>query len=340
MCFKIYYLKDLYFNILKKNAQDAIALNIISGYASPRIVEQVINDFPNLKIRLFIGMALEGISRTDHDSYTKLMDKHSQLKIYYKIQYPLTHIKLYQFEMPDDRNVSYVGSANFSKAGFDHNQEILVKSEYNFTELFKEVLEGSLLCDEDTIFKYIIFYTEENDILMADPGEGYTIGNENIDKGTKDKGNLKYNSRSTDYIKYKNMRISRFKFAADADFKIPIMIEKDSFQDNKGINAWVRNQAPYLRQSNKYPFNQYFPLEEEFKILTDSGEVFTGQLTRGRSTQLELYPNIYGYIRSKLSLNEHRPIKYEDLMKSNLLEIWGSEIEKGIYYFDFRQASK
>jgi hypothetical protein len=113
------------------------------------------------------------------------------------------------------------------------------------------------------------------------------------------------------------------------------MLETDIFQEDKGINAWVRNQIPYLRQSNKFPFTEYFPLETEFKILTDTKEIFTGKLTQGKPTQMELYPNVYEYLRNKLSLNEHSPINYKDLMQNNLLEIWGSELEDGSYYFDF-----
>lgn len=276
-------------------------------------------------------MALEGLSIKDHKDYIDLMKRYEQLKIYYKIKYPLTHIKLYKFDFHNKKPIKYIGSANFSKSGFFHNQEILLKTEENFAELFNMIKDGSLLCTSDDIKRHIIFYEEDKKEPLVNPKKK---DKETLTKIRPENDQLSTKPNNT-YIKYKNIIIKRFEYAADADFKIPIIIKNDKLQDDKGINAWIRNQTPYLRQSNKFPFTNYFPSKKEFKIITDTNEVLTGKLTEEKPTQLELYPNIYEYLKRKLSLIEHRPITYKDLSRNNLLEIWVTKIDEETYYFDF-----
>lgn len=333
MCFKIYYSNELYKNVIKKNSARAVSLDIISGYASPNIIKQVLTDYSHLTINLYIGMALEGISLNDHKSFVELMDDFPQLNVFYKIKYPLTHIKLYQFEFSDKEFIKYVGSANFSKAGFNYNQEILLESIEDFSELFEGIDEASMLCTNEEIERFILFYNDKNDDIITNSQEKPNEVVEEIPHETY--RTPKQLSNNNTWIRYRNLKIRRFSSLADADFRIPIIIKKDIFQEDKGINAWVRNEIPYLRQSNKFPFTDYFPLENEFKIVTDAKETFTGKLIQGKPTQMELYPNIYEYLKKKLALHEHRPIEYEDLLKNNLLEIWGAKISNDSYYFDF-----
>lgn len=299
------------------------------------MVQQVLKDYPDLKVKLYIGMALEGISINDHKKYIELMENYEQLNVYYKIKYPLTHIKLYEFELLNKQSVKYIGSANFSKAGFLHNQELLLKTKENFDALFNEIDEASLLCTTDEIDKHIIFFNEEKvDSIMASTDEKNETPAEGSSAFTDKYTNTK-NKKNNTYIKYNNLSIRRFKHAADADFRIPTILKHDIIQDDKGINAWVRNQTPYLRQYNKFPFTEYFPVDTEFTIITDKGEEFKGKLTEGKPTQLEIYPNVYEYFRKKLSITERRPIEYIELFENDLLEIWVTKMGEEIYYFDF-----
>ena len=48
------YNNELYLNVLKENCKIYDKLSIISGYASASFLERIIEEFPDLKIELFI----------------------------------------------------------------------------------------------------------------------------------------------------------------------------------------------------------------------------------------------------------------------------------------------
>lgn len=319
----------MYENIISKNASDSTSLAVISGYTSPSILRRIISDFPTLKITLYIGMALEGISIHDHSEYMQLMENNPQLTVYYKIKYPLNHMKIYQFATNDHATKKFVGSANLSNAGFEYNQEILLQTDSDFTHLFKETHLKSMLCTDEKIKQHILFYDDEKAVNIPSSTPVVLKDDDQTDEKTN-QGGIKET-----YALYKKFAIRSMKYASEADFIIPILLENDVFQMDKGINAWVRNQTPHLRQSPKYPFRQYFPINTEFNILTESGENLVGKLSKGKTTQLEIYPSIYEYLKRKLSLQEHRPIEYADLLQFDMVEIWGIKMDENQYYFDF-----
>ena len=76
------------------------------------------SDFPNLKIEMHVGMALQGISQRDHDLYRKISDNGAG-EIYYVDKLPMVHQKILEFyDGQEAQNIDYVGSANFSYSGF------------------------------------------------------------------------------------------------------------------------------------------------------------------------------------------------------------------------------
>lgn len=64
--------ENLYDNIIAKNADRYSHLRVITGYSSGNFVHRVLNDFPNLKIELYLGMAMQGISNRDHKAYREI----------------------------------------------------------------------------------------------------------------------------------------------------------------------------------------------------------------------------------------------------------------------------
>ena len=277
------------------------------------------------RLTLIIGMALEGISLENHKRYSDLMNKYSNVQIYYKVKMPLTHIKLYEFLFEDSKR-SFVGSANFSEAGLFNNEELLVESKSSYTSLFDEVLKKSLICTDNNIRKYIKLYEEVS--------EEIPLISQSVDSRV-DFNNTTYPSNIQRSTVKNNSLVRSYKAARDAEFRIPIIYKDDSLAYRKGINAWVKKQDAYLEQSTNYIFSRHFPLDREFKVITEKNEMFTGTINSWTNNRLLLEPDIYTYLCARLGIKIGKPLSYEDLDNYGATEIWGEKIEEGIYFFDF-----
>lgn len=324
----MYYINNLYQEVFRRNAKSSVELNIIAGYASSNLLQQFHEEFPNLRINLYIGMALEGISHKDHLRYIELVkDSQRSLNIFYKNEYPLNHIKLYDFELQNKQHIVFIGSANFSDAGLKYNQEILTETSDDFASLFRDIHNSSISCDNDDVEKYIRFYLEEEESI-------------DVVKEPEEINDVHHTSPTImeepmTHIPYKKRMIRRSNRASEVDFRIPIILDNDFSPDNRGVNAWVRDKYPYLTQSNSFPFSKTFPLDQEFIIITDTGEKFHGWLNSINDNQMYISPSIYEYLRRILNINERRPINLNDLRKHYITEIWGDRIDDGVYLFDF-----
>lgn len=296
------------------------------------IIEKIMELYPHLDLNIYVGMAREGVSQENHVKYNQLMREYSGLRIYYKVYYPLTHIKLYQFIKNDNHKKAYVGSANFSEAGFFSNQELLVESNSNFEDLFNEIKNKSLLCTDSEVYTFVNFFDEDGEPISNIP--------EYIEESPKVVEEKSKNSTEKN-DKLRIMRsLRRNLTSTNYDLKIPVMLESGKFNDNKGINAWARKQTPYLRQSNKYPFSNYFPTDREFTVIFEDGNIFEGNINTGKATELKMHPDFYMYLKNKLHIAEQRPITYEELKENNLLEIKVYKLENNEYFFKFESTEK
>lgn len=325
----MYFIDNLYENIFERNLPRTSELNIISGYASPQILYKTIKKYPNIRMNLFIGMALEGISYDDHKMYIALTKLCPTLKIYYKVNYPLNHIKLYSFFMNDNSTKNYIGSANFSEAGLLHNEELIIESSDNFQKLFKKIELKSLPINHEDIKKYITFYDKDNNLIDIDEEDTEELSETSkvLDPSEENK--------NAPYTPPRKRLIRRFKYAHQADLKIPIILQENIQPNNRGINAWMRQQIPYLEQSTNYIFSRYFPLDTEFDIITDLEESLKGKINSVNDNRMMISPNIYEYLRRRLNLYEHREITIGDLVKYGTEEIWVEKLKDKQYFFDF-----
>ncbi|MBT8932744.1 hypothetical protein BTI56_08295 [Lactobacillus delbrueckii subsp. bulgaricus] len=143
--------ENLYNNIIAENAEKHSKLRVITGYSSGNFVNRVLSDFPNLKIEMYVGMALQGISQRDHDLYRKISDNGAG-EIYYVDKLPMVHQKILEFyDGQEAQNIGFVGSANFSYSGFMKQREIMASTAEPLSDLFRYVKKQSGLCLSDNL---------------------------------------------------------------------------------------------------------------------------------------------------------------------------------------------
>lgn len=171
---------NIYSNLLENNAKKYNQLDIITGYSSPIFIQKVMTDFPNLSINIWIGMIQDGIKFEDHQMYQKLAHQ-KNVNIYYQIDDKKTHQKVYRFSN-ETSQISFVGSANFSEAGFVSKQrEILISTVEDLTEIFDEMKKKSKICTDENINNVIPLKVETEEELKDPNKGGYITGLPNVE---------------------------------------------------------------------------------------------------------------------------------------------------------------
>lgn len=161
---------DLYTNIIAKNAEKHSKLRVITGYSSGNFVNHVLDDFPNLKIEMYVGMALQGISKRDHELYRKISDN-GMGEIYYVDRLPMVHQKILEFyDGQEAQNIGFVGSANFSYSGFMKQREVMASTVESLNDLFGYVKKQSGLCLSDGLQNVPFLTSKENFKLYRNRG--------------------------------------------------------------------------------------------------------------------------------------------------------------------------
>lgn len=151
---------DLYKRIVVKNSPKYNRLRVITGYSSASFIKKVLNDFPNLELTIYIGMARQGIFDGDHYSYCQLVEG-GNAKIYYQVESPDTHQKILEFRNANNDHIGYVGSANFSENGFEVQREAMAIVNEDLTNVFKDEEDLCLLCTDPKVRKLISISKDE-----------------------------------------------------------------------------------------------------------------------------------------------------------------------------------
>ena len=117
---------NLFERVIKSNsAKKAKILRIISGYATPEMLQYHIAAFPKLKIFVYLGMtSKDGIQLLYHKKFLDLVRNNKNIKCFYNTQSPHIHSKIYLWETAEDSPLyAVVGSANYTTNGLVGNQE-------------------------------------------------------------------------------------------------------------------------------------------------------------------------------------------------------------------------
>ena len=74
------YTENLLFSIFTER-KGIVSINVITGYSSSTFLDKVLSILPEVRINVYIGMALSGITKKDHKRFVEICsDKDSKDK--------------------------------------------------------------------------------------------------------------------------------------------------------------------------------------------------------------------------------------------------------------------
>lgn len=328
---------NLYESIINTEAPSAEELRIISGYGSASFLKRVKQEYPHLKIDLFLGMTSQGISKRNHIGFKELTNTFEDIAVYYEVRGIPNHMKIVEFRS-SEKTRTYLGSANFTENGFVNQKEVMTLIETNTDMLFEDQQQSSLICTDEEIERHVPIYLD--DLIPGEESE-VTIGKKSIEENETTKYVIETNKRKLTKKSFSkelaDLRSNSNK-AYYNRFEIEAVLEaKNSPRwDNTGINAWKDKKVPTLVQTPRLLFNKIFPVDEIFEIFADDGNKYMAKLTGRFDGELELINgNIYEYVKKRINLNEHRPISREDLERFGNTKIQFERIDKLKYLMSF-----
>lgn len=331
----VLFTEKLYKNIIQAEASSFDKLRVISGYGSPSFLRRIKKEFPDLTITLFLGMTKQGISEQNHAQFKLFTEKFEDMSIYYDISAIPNHMKIVEFVSSESRK-TFIGSANFTENGFINQRESMTLIDDCTDLLFQKQKELSLLCTDENIEKYVPFYfdtslTDEYPDLSVEVIEINEVNDES------EKGKQRYDANEK-YFKTLKLLRSNANKAYYNTFDIEIVLKSDHNPrwDATGINAWSDDKVPTLVQTPRLSFDQVFPVEESFEIISDDGEKYQAQLTGRFNGNLVLNDgNIYEYVRKHIGLAEKRPINHKDLEDFGNTKIHFERLDRNSYLMYF-----
>lgn len=325
------YTTNLYDRIIVSHAKVSSRLKVISGYASSTFLKRVIEEFPSLKIDLYIGMTHQGVSKKDHEMYCEWTRDNGQVKVYYQTTLIPNHMKILMFEVGALKRI-FLGSANFSENGFLYQQEIMTEVETNLDALYIQQHANSIICIHPQVDKYVTFF--EVDYVSQAFGEQEILERIEEIKLDEDEQNLQQ------YLQFKSTLEASTTNSFSKDFSIEVVLPKSGNPHwaSNGVNAWRQNKQPHLLQTNKVKFNNYFPSEQMFDIYADDGVKLKAKVTgKFNSRQLSVENvNLYEYVCKRIGLNNGAPISYENLLAYGRTNMVFNRIDNKTYIMNFR----
>jgi hypothetical protein len=324
----MYLTNDLFSEVFEKPYKDLgfRKLFVLSGYASPAFLHHVLNKYPDIQIRLIIGMAKkDGIPRWSNNEYKRLTKDTNRVKIYYYNGKPAIHSKLYHwFEKNSlgNNSITFVGSSNFSWNGFRDQGELMVQADYNniyniIKTSFSSIIECVSPLVEDGI-KLHDFITKPK-----------VIGNDQI---------------KIDFVQEKSVQIGT-NIEELQYIDLPLYIKGNKIHEKSGLNWGQRpgrepNQA-YIPVSTQVHKNSpdFFPeLKEEFIIITDDGEEIICVMAQQNRKAIHSSRNnsILGiYFRNRIGVSLGNKVDIEDLQNYGRDFVRIYKLDTETYYMDF-----
>lgn len=345
----VFYTEELYTQVIKKPAKHFNHLKIISGYASAKFLRKLLIDYPSHHVTLIIGMASQGISRIDHQEFQNICSKYSNIHVFYQIELPPTHMKVYQWYLDDSPHVSFIGSANFSENGFFGQKEILAPTIDDFSVLIETILLRSMSCLNEKVDSLIPFF-EVNDDRGFVPGESgvtYSTGGNAIPHKASKKQIVseKDGTYSKSKVNLKRLLLNNFRLTPFNHATVELMLLEDPHWQTKSLNVWTR---PYntkedtyidIDRTNKIGNYQYdfFPRGVHIQLISDDNVQWLVQRTGEYGKDLVVVEgvNFYDYFSSRLDIREDRPIAYKDLLEYGRTNVEFYKVNDDQFILDF-----
>ena len=154
--------EDLYAQVLVAPAQDGCTeLLAVSGYATASMAHRHLNE-TGVKVQLIYGMALaDGVSLVDDAMFRKLEDG-GNFRCHYRVDRPPVHSKVYVWLKNDLPVKAFVGSANYTQAGFfgRHQHEAMADADpVRACNYFRRILRGAMEIAHDDIEQRVTLFS-------------------------------------------------------------------------------------------------------------------------------------------------------------------------------------
>lgn len=303
------YFESLYSEIIENYLNKYDTLNVISGYASANFLNNVLIEYPTKEFNIYIGMTHQGISYKDHETFLKLCMKYPKVNIFYQIKGKPTHIKALEFSDSSEK-ITFVGSANFSEAGFLKHREVMALIEYDLQQKINEQKEVSLHCSNPKILEYISLIDEESmnidlEIIEENEHKSNNIIKHDVELHKcveifNEKHNINFTGKNNGNLVY---------------LELPIVVNNnvDGLWRELGINA--RNSA-YITNSNlqRKKMVEFFRRNHTFIVKTFNGKETRAELKGKFGKELFFHDfDLNDYMRNLIGKTENEIITNNDL---------------------------
>ncbi|UZD48711.1 restriction endonuclease PLD domain-containing protein [Peribacillus frigoritolerans] len=164
-------------------------LKILSGQVSPLLIEQILDEYKELHLKLYVGMvSVEGISKWTHLAFQHLVKRYpSRLEVYYQASLPGNHSNIYYWENPLILGIDhkiFVGSASFTLNSFYHRKELMIMEHSSADEIFSNL--DVINCTSSNVSKQInIHQNPENELIVSHYDNKLDMLNLSTDEATK-----------------------------------------------------------------------------------------------------------------------------------------------------------
>lgn len=141
-------------------------LLVISGYATANMAYRHLKEMQEARVTLVYGMAQkDGVLLTDHKSFKQLeqLEKHNdRFKCHYRVKLPAVHSKVYVWLADGKPIKAFVGSANYTQAGFglgrNHGEVMVESSPQAAFNYFERIRRGAMEIDHEDIETHVSFH--------------------------------------------------------------------------------------------------------------------------------------------------------------------------------------
>lgn len=304
-------------------------LKILSGQVSPLLVEQILDKYKDLHIKIYVGMvSAEGISKWTHLAFQHLVRRYpSRLEIYYQATLPGNHSNIYYWENPlilglDHK--TFIGSANFTLNSFFHRKEIMIMEHSSADEVFNYL--DVINCTSPNVSRQInIHQKHENELIVP------------------------YNDKQLDLYNLSNDETTKYEVEY---IDIPLTIRGGDTPPKSGIN-WGHNGRNGLRQSTRTGNEAYLSISkrvhkehpnflpqrgEKILILTDDEKMFVCVVAQEHRKAIQTCDNnsiLGAYIRERIDVPSGAYVETKDLIRYGRDSIRLSKIHEGLYVLNF-----
>ncbi|MED3801625.1 NgoFVII family restriction endonuclease [Lysinibacillus xylanilyticus] len=305
-------------------------LKILSGQVSPLLVEQILDKYKELHLKIYVGLvSTEGISQWTHLAFQHLVRRYSsRLEIYFQASLPGNHSNIYYWENPLilglDHKI-FIGSASFTLNSFYHRKEIMIMEHSSADEVFSSL--DVINCTSPNVSRQIdIHQKPENELNVS---------------YNNDKQLDLYNLSNNEGAKYEVQYID-----------IPLTIRGGDTPPKSGIN-WGHNGRNGLRQSTRTGNEAYLSISnqvhkerpnflpqrgEKILILTDDEKMFVCVVAQEHRKAIQTCDNnsiLGAYIRERIDVPSGTYVETKDLIRYGRDSIRLSKIHEGLYVLNF-----